>query len=163
MTALCVPQREVRFARGELRAAMAASDTQLKVHLARLAEMEYLLIHRALRGQGYVYELLYDGDALASAHLSGLIDTTALQNHDTAHSYDARRSASNGGRSALDVPQSASGRGADGGVSASGPEGKTSASPHGIRAGAELPNEETQPRATSSRRKGASYLHSLAA
>jgi DNA primase len=163
MTALCVPQREVRFARGELRAAMAASDTQLKVHLARLAEMEYLLIHRALRGQGYVYELLYDGDALASAHLSGLIDTAALQNQDAPHGYDARRSASNGGRSALDVPQSASGRGADGGVSDSGPKGKTSASPHEIRPGAELTNEETQSRATPSPRKSASYLQPLAA
>jgi len=168
MTDLGVPQREVRFARGELRAATRASDTQLKVHLARLAEMEYLLIHRALRGQGYVYELLYDGDASTSAHLSGLIDTTALKNqsgqgHDSAHSYDARRSASNGGRSALDVSQSAHGRGADGGMSAPSPEGKTAASPHGIRASAELPNDEPVSRATPTPRKAASYLHSLAA
>jgi hypothetical protein len=163
MTALCVPQREVRFARGELRAAMAASDTQLKVHLARLAEMEYLLIHRALRGQGYVYELLYDGDALASAHLSGLIDTTALQNQDAPHSYDARRSVSNGERSALDVPQSVSGRGADGGVSAPSPERKTAANPYGIRASADSPSEDMQSRATPVTTKSASYLHSLAA
>ena len=163
MTALCVPQREVRFARGELRAATRASDTQLKVHLARLAEMEYLLIHRALRGQGYVYELLYDGDALASVHLSGLIDTTALQNQDAPHGYDARRSASNGERSALDVPQSASSRGADGGVSDSGPEGKTSASPHETRPGAGLTNEEAQSRATPTASKRAPYLQPLAA
>lgn len=137
-----VPQRDVRFTRGDLRAAMAASDTQLKVHLARLAEMEYLLVHRALRGQGYVYELLYDGDARATQHLSGLIDTTALQtqgmqNHDTVHGdghrYDARRSALNGERSASVLAQSASGRGVVGGVSGGGPDDKTAATPHGIR------------------------------
>jgi DNA primase catalytic core len=110
MTELGVPQREVRFARGELRAATRASDTQLKVHLARLAELEYLLIHRALRGQGYVYELLYDGDALASAHLSGLIDTTALRNQDAPQTYDACRSASNGERSVESAQQSVPGR-----------------------------------------------------
>ena len=163
MTELGVPQREVRFARGELRAATRASDTQLKVHLARLAEMEYLLIHRALRGQGYVYELLYDGDALASAHLSGLIDTTALQNQDGPHSYDARRSALDGERSALQDQQSAPGRGVVGGVSARGPQGKTAAKPHGARLAAELPDGEPVSRATPSQRKAASYLQPLAA
>ncbi|MEO8024773.1 toprim domain-containing protein, partial [Polaromonas sp.] len=166
MTELGVAQREVRFARGELRAATRASDTQLKVHLARLAEMEYLLVHRALRGQGYVYELLYDGDALASAHLSGLIDTTALHQQDAphgeAHSYDARRSA-------LQDQQSGLGRGADGGVSARGPDGKTSVNPHAIKVGAQLPDESMESRATPTTTTQhviparASYLHSLAA
>jgi DNA primase len=163
MTEQGVPQREVRFARSELRAATRASDTQLKVHLARLAEMEYLLIHRTQRGQGYVYELLYDGDASTSAHLSGLIDTTALQNHESPHSYDARRSAQNAERSASSVPQSAHGRGVDGGVSTPSPEGKAAANPHAIRPATELPNEDTKTRATPTTTKSASYLHSLAA
>ena len=163
MTELGLPRREVRFARGELRSATRASDTQLKVHLARLAEMEYLLIHRALRGQGYVYELLYDGDAQASAHLSGLIDTTALQSHSDAQSYDARRSALNGEQSASSVAQSALGRGAVGGVSAPSPEGKTAANPHEIRPTTELAPEDTKTRATPATTKSASYLHSLAA
>ena len=163
MTELGVPQREVRFARGELRAATHASDTQLKVHLARLAELEYLLIHRALRGQGYVYELLYDGDALASAHLSGLIDTTALRNHDTPHNYDARRSALDGEQSGETVQQSAHGRGVVGGVSASGPQGKIAATPHETRLCAELPDIDPVSRATPSQRAGTSYLQPLAA
>src|SRR3546814_16676752 len=37
-------------------------DTQLKVHLGRLADLEYVLIHRMKVGQGYEYELLYDGE-----------------------------------------------------------------------------------------------------
>lgn len=37
-----------RVTRAELRVATGASGTQLKVHLARLAEMEYLLVYLAL-------------------------------------------------------------------------------------------------------------------
>jgi DNA primase catalytic core len=147
-----LPQREVRFTRGELRAATGASDTQLKVHLARLAELEYLLVHRAPRGQGFVYELLYDGDALATQHLSGLIDTAALK----TSGYDARRSAAAGQRSG-------SGRGAVGGQSAPGQTLETVANPHAARPVAELGNEETPSRATPGAAVRASYLQSLAA
>ena len=35
-----------------LRALTGWGDTQLKVHLARLAELEYLLVHRVKTGQG---------------------------------------------------------------------------------------------------------------
>jgi DNA primase catalytic core len=132
-----LPQREVRFARGELRAATGTSDSQLKVHLARLAELEYLLIHRALRGQGFVYELLYDGDAQASVHLSGLIDTAALQ----THSYDARRPASNG-------EQPAPGRGVAGGQPDLGRPIETLAKPHAARLAGESVDIEPAARAT---------------
>lgn len=152
MKAEGLPQREVRFARGELRAATGTSDTQLKVHLARLAELEYLLVHRAVRGQGFVYELLYDGDALASVHLSGLIDTAALQ----AHSYDAQRSASNGERSG-------SGRGAVGGQTDPGRTIETLAKPHAATLASELPDAEPAARATPAARARASYLQPLAA
>jgi hypothetical protein len=144
MAAQGSPQREVRFTRADLRAATGVSDTQLKMHLTRLAELEYLLVHRALRGQGFVYELLYDGDAVAGVHLSGLIDTTTLQ----THGYDAQRSALNGERSDSNAPQSAPGRAVVGGMSAPGRPPKTAASPHGIRPVAELPSEEADSRAT---------------
>ncbi|MBC7726692.1 MAG: toprim domain-containing protein, partial [Microbacteriaceae bacterium] len=147
-----LPQREVRFARGELRAATGVSDTQLKVHLARLAELEYLLVHRALRGQGFVYELLYDGDALASVHLSGLIDTAALQKH----SYDAQRPASNEQRPG-------SGRGAAGGQPDPGRTIETLASPHAAKPASELPVNDLAARATPTRKTRASYLQPLAA
>ena len=157
-----LPQREVRFARGELRAATRTSDTQLKVHLARLAEMEYLLIHRAERGQGYVYELLYDGDALGGVHLSGLIDVRALKEktatptQDQAHTYDAQRSALGDG-------QSAPGRGVVGGQSGSGPKAKTAASPHETKPFAQTPQQASDSSATPTVQARSSYLQPLAA
>ena len=55
------------------------SDTQLRVHLERLVELEYLLVHRGMRGQSFVYELLFDGPAASEApHLSGLIDVATM-------------------------------------------------------------------------------------
>ncbi len=73
-----VPRSEVRFSRREVREATAWGDTQLRVHLDRLAALEYLLVHRGSRGQSFVYELLYDGDGGAAPYLSGLIDAVTM-------------------------------------------------------------------------------------
>jgi DNA primase len=89
-----MPVAEVRFTRKDVREATGWGDTQLKVHLARLVELEYLLTHRADRGQGFAYELLFDGDASTAVHLSGLIDTAGL------HDYDGQRSGAKVERSA---------------------------------------------------------------
>ncbi|MCC8367829.1 toprim domain-containing protein [Xenorhabdus sp. PB61.4] len=59
------------FTRKQLRDAVQWGDTQLKVHLSRLVEMEYLLLHR--RGLAFAYELLFDGDDSDTAYLCGLI------------------------------------------------------------------------------------------
>ena len=56
-----ISQREVRFTRRDVRDATHWSDSQLKVHCARLADMEYMLIHGGGRGHHLHYELLYDG------------------------------------------------------------------------------------------------------
>ena len=87
---------EVRFSRRELRVSCAWGDTQLKVHLARLVELEYLVVHRAERA-GYSYELAWDGAGRdGSAFLVGLLDPAAL---DAATAYDPDRSGQNGDRS----------------------------------------------------------------
>ncbi|MBD2782689.1 DNA primase, partial [Xenorhabdus sp. 38] len=65
------PRHEMIFTRKQLRDAVQWGDTQLKVHLSRLVEMEYLLLHR--RGLTFAYELLFDGDGSDAAHLNGLI------------------------------------------------------------------------------------------
>jgi hypothetical protein len=110
---------DVRFTRRELREATGWGDTQLKIHLSRLAELEHLPVHRAERGQGFVYELLYDGplgdDRAAAPHLSGLIDPAAL-----VEGYDARRSGSAAGRSGPEAARSPAGRGLVGGLSGVG-------------------------------------------
>ncbi len=72
-----ITAREVRFTRRDIRDATRWSDNQLKVHCARLTEMEYLLIHGGGRGHYLHYELLYDGDD-DGKHLCGLIDVAAL-------------------------------------------------------------------------------------
>jgi len=83
---------DVRFSRRALRDATRWGNTQLKVHLARLVEMEYILIHR--RGNTFFYELLYDDQSNTTTHLSGLIDTHTLKKQ----TYDAKRSGQNGQR-----------------------------------------------------------------
>ena len=118
-------QCDVRFTRRDVREHSGWGNTQLKVHLARLVEMEYLLLHRGGRGQSFVYELLYDGEADdARPRLSGLIDIDRLNALD-AHGYDATRSGANGERSG-------SGRSEVGPVSACGHGGEASDKPHDI-------------------------------
>ena len=77
---------------------MQWSDTALKVHMARLVELEYLLIHRGGRGQRYDYELLYDGRDDDQPLLMGLIDVEKL-------GYDAKRSGQKGRRPGRGQPQ----------------------------------------------------------
>jgi DNA primase catalytic core len=109
-----IARADVRFTRRALREATGWGDTQLKVHLSRLTELEHLLVHRAERGQGFVYELLYDGppgdDGTAAPHLSGLIDPAALD-----ASYDARRSGAEAGWSEPKADRSPVGRAVAGG------------------------------------------------
>jgi hypothetical protein len=71
---------QVRFTRRDVRDFSQWSDSQLKLHCARLADMEFLLIHGGSRGHSLRYELLWDGgdEAERRRHLCGLIDTTEL-------------------------------------------------------------------------------------
>ena len=108
-----------RFTRKALRAHCHWGDTQLKVHLARLVELEYVLMHR--RGLQCDYELVYDASEDAqhsSAHMNGLIDAASLggalgSTSEPIHAYDTTRSASN-------AIQSGSGRPLGGGLSGGG-------------------------------------------
>ena len=52
---------DLRFSRRQVREHSRWSYEQLRVHLGRLVELEYLLVHRGGRGQSFVYELVYDG------------------------------------------------------------------------------------------------------
>jgi hypothetical protein len=67
-----------RFTRKTVREATGWGDTQLKVHLQRLVELEYLLVHGG-RGR-HVYELVYDGQGQAGERfLTGLLDPEKLR------------------------------------------------------------------------------------
>jgi hypothetical protein len=56
-----VDRNNYRFRRRDVRACTGWGDTQLKLHLRRLVDMEYLLVHRSVRGRSFAYELLYNG------------------------------------------------------------------------------------------------------
>ena len=70
---------DYRFSRRDVREATGWGDTQLKTHLHRLEELEYLLVHRGGRGQSIVYELVFTQPADGGKPvLGGLIDVEKL-------------------------------------------------------------------------------------
>ena len=76
---------DYRFTRREVREYTGWSNTQVRVHLDRLIEFEYVLPHRGSRGQSYVYELLYDGKGKDGRPFAmGLIDVEALRREKSA-------------------------------------------------------------------------------
>ncbi|MGR6770981.1 CHC2 zinc finger domain-containing protein [Pectobacterium brasiliense] len=92
---------EVRFTRRDIRDATQWSDSQLKLHCLRLAEMEYLLVHGGSRGHLLQYELLWDGTVPEGAHLCGLIEPEVSEKD----GYDLRKSGSGNGKSGSSLPQ----------------------------------------------------------
>lgn len=76
---LAMRRGDYRFSRRSLREAIAWGDTQLRLHLERLAELEYVLAHREGPGGKYVYELAYEVASDARAQVAGLIDVAALE------------------------------------------------------------------------------------
>jgi hypothetical protein len=79
-TAQSIKRSDFRFSRKPVRDATGLSDTQLRLHLERLVQMEYLLVHRGQRGQSFEYELMYGGGS-GDDHtfVPGLIDMDALK------------------------------------------------------------------------------------
>ena len=81
---------DFRFTRRQVREYSGLGDTQLKAHMHRLEELEYLLVHQGGRGQRFVYELLYDGNGSeGTLHLNGLPDVAKLRKE-----YDRKKSGS---------------------------------------------------------------------
>jgi len=75
------------FTQRDVRAFTGWTDFQVKTHLRKLADLEYVLTLRGGRGQCFVYELLYQGEgADGRPFVMQLIDTDALR-----HRYDANR------------------------------------------------------------------------
>jgi len=75
-----VPQAHVRFTRGDIRAYIHWSISQLKTHCKRLEELEYLLKHTGGRGQRIEYELLWTGEGKEGESFSmGLVNINELE------------------------------------------------------------------------------------
>jgi DNA primase catalytic core len=85
--AQAITRTDYRFSRREVREHAGWSDFQVKMHMHKLEELEYVLVHRGGRGQSFVYELLYDGAGRdGKPFLMGLIDVAALK-----HAYDEKK------------------------------------------------------------------------
>jgi len=82
-------------------------DSQLKKHLSRLEDLEYLALHRGAPGQSFVYALNFEMDTNGRPVLPGL-------------SYGANRSRSEEGVSRFEAGMTPSGHGQDTGVSHGG-------------------------------------------
>ena len=77
-----VAASSVRFSQRQLREALQLSDRSLRTHLARLVQLEYVLVYRTGRGNQRLYQLLgaWD-DAMESPTHSqlGLVDVSQLR------------------------------------------------------------------------------------
>ena len=97
-----IAQSSYRFSRKQVRDHTGWGNTQLKVHLGRLEDMEYLAVHRQPAGKGIAYELRFDGAVESAApHAMGLLDAAALQ----THGYDDEKSGVGDEKSALGRPE----------------------------------------------------------
>lgn len=151
MQAQQLPRADIRFSRRDVRDASGMSDTQLRVHLERLVQLEYLLTHRGTRGQSFEYELLYDGDGQQAAHLSGLLDIgTGMASAESASTKPSSRG---------EAPENAGPTRVQNGPKTGGsPSPETVANPHGIRLGQESPSVEHKTHALNGAMQKPAYL-----
>jgi len=97
-----IKKSDYRFTRKQVREVTGWGNTQLKVHLGRLEDMEYLALHSSARSKAIAYELMFDGVAESEApHLMGLIDVAALQKQ----SYGGEKSGGSKSKSVQGRPQ----------------------------------------------------------
>jgi DNA primase len=128
-----VDRQQVRFTRRQLREQLGWGDTQLKVHLARLVDLELVVGHRADGGgSGLVYELAWSGEGVDGRRfMIGLTHPAQLESTPTT-----------GDRSGPDGVWSGAGRPPVGGRSGPGRTGLDDASD--VLNGHELGPDDTQ-------------------
>ncbi len=144
-----VTRQDFLFSRRQARDSLRWGDTQMKIHMGRLVELEYLLVHRGGRGQSFVYELLYEGQGKdGTRFLLGLNDDEQLAHplselgatevekpartdvsDEVKADYDRNRSGSSEGWSGQNEKRSGLGRPLVGGWSAGGRGEETSPRP----------------------------------
>jgi DNA primase len=122
---MAIQQPEYRFWQRDVRDYTGWPDYQVKLHMRKLVDMEYVLLHRGGRGQSFVYELLYRGEGdRGGAFLMGLVQvetlrgTTADRDSSPAHRDAAKPNRKRAG-AAAEQPRESGGAtaGIDGNVS----------------------------------------------
>jgi energy-coupling factor transporter ATP-binding protein EcfA2 len=92
-----IERSHYRFSRKSARAWCGWSDTQVRVHMDRLTQLEYVLVHRGGRGQSFDYELLYDGEGQSGdSFLMGLLAIDDLKQVPSAPTTTSSRGAHEG-------------------------------------------------------------------
>jgi DNA primase len=105
---LQVDRSDYRVSRRQICEYTGWSLTQVRLHLDRLVEHEYVLVHRGSRGLSFVYELLYNGEGKqGEPFLMGLIDVNQLMTINTKkaeqkHDYDEKVAGLDGKNHAYD-------------------------------------------------------------
>jgi hypothetical protein len=106
VTARChelkIERSDFRFSRRDVRHHTNWSATQVRIHMDRLQEMEYLLAHRGGRGQSFVYELIFErGDTPShqawKPQIPGLIDVYDVNLTDPEGRLAGSKRGQNGG------------------------------------------------------------------
>jgi hypothetical protein len=96
---------DYRFTRRDVRRHVGWSDFQVRIHLQKLVDLEYVLTHRGGRGQSFVYELVYGGEGTDGKPFTlGLIDTNTLQNHAYVEKFEHENGQFEGGSSIQSAP-----------------------------------------------------------
>jgi DNA primase len=99
-----IEPNQYRFSRRDVREYVGWTDFQIKKHMSRLQEMEYVLIHRGGRGQSFVYELLYQGEGdNGESFVLGLSSMESLTND----CYDEQKKPLNENKEPPSRPQGA--------------------------------------------------------
>ena len=92
-----IERSHYRFSRKSVRGWCGWSDTQVRVHMDRLTQLEYVLVHRGGRGQSFDYELLYDGEGQrGDAFLMGLLAIDDLKNTPSTPTTESSRGINEG-------------------------------------------------------------------
>ncbi|ODB95151.1 DNA primase [Candidatus Thiodiazotropha endoloripes] len=109
-----IKQRDHRFSRKDVRAMSGWSDFQVKKHMRRLEELEYVLVHSGSRGKSIVYELLYQGEGEAGeSFLMGLLDVKKLRYDDKKEPLKEKKESPSRPQSAPKKPLSSTGKNAE--------------------------------------------------
>jgi len=100
--------QDYRFSRRNVRESVGWSDFQVKTHMKKLEQLEYVLVHRGGRGQSFVYELLYHGEGQqGDSFLMGLKEIDQLKPDPHKPSYDEKKEHSKTNKEPSSSPQSA--------------------------------------------------------
>ena len=156
-TAQAIKRCDFRFSRRALREAIAWGDTQLRVHLERLVDLEYVLAHREGAGGKYVYELVYEVGDEARAQVAGLIEMAALEALTVAQKFAPTTQKSRGS-----TPEVAGrSRGDSGAVAGRLRVDDSPHNPPSIRLPNDLPEPDTEPHCSRPNGKTASYTQPI--